>query len=138
MKIERVTSIDQVLQCIPFEQEIRNKGRDRNSISTMLLGIREMLPNPLFGFWIAYDDNKIVGYLNVMASPAKPLKRLIVLRIYAPTKKVQHKFEDLIVEFGKENKIKPGVMMTEVFKHDKVLIRKGWKKISTIMEKRLY
>ena len=138
MKIERITSIDQVLACVPFEQEIRNKGRDRNSISTMLLGIREMLPNPLFGFWIAYDKNKIVGYLNVMASPAKPLKRLIVLRIYAPDKKVQEKFNDIIVEFGKENKIKPGVMVTEVFKHDRALERMGWKKVSTIMEKRLY
>jgi len=63
MRIERITDIDEVIKCIPFEQEIRNKGRDNTRISKMLLFVRDQLANPLFGFWIAYDNqDEVIGY----------------------------------------------------------------------------
>jgi len=138
MNIKRVSDIDEVLQCIPYEQEIRNRGRDISSISTMLLGIREMLENPLFGFWIAYDKDEIIGYMSAIASTLKTMKRLILLRIYAPKKNVQTEFKKVLIDFGKEFKIKPGIVRIEMFKNDGAMQRKGWKKVSTIMEKRYY
>jgi len=138
MRIERITEIEPILGCMPFEQSIRNKGRDKNSISNMLLAVKENISSPTFGFWIAYDGKKIIGYLSAVASLVKPLKRLIVWRIYAPKLQVQKEFNNILIQFGREHRIKPGIARVEVFKHDKVFKRKGWEKISTIMEKRLY
>jgi hypothetical protein len=138
MKIERITEIDPILELIPIEQQIRNKEREVMRIGEMLLLVKESLDNPLFGFWIAYDNDKVVGYLGAIASMVKSLKRIIVWRIYAPGKEVQEKFKEILTEFGKSFKIKPGLVRMEVFKHDRVLERKGWKPISRIMEKRLY
>jgi len=138
MNIKRISDIDEVLQCIPHEQDIRNRGRDTTSISTMLLGIREMLDNPLFGFWIAYDEGEVVGYMSAIASTLKAMKRLILLRMYAPKKDVQKEFKNILIDFGKEFKIKPGIVRIEMFKNDGAMQRRGWKKVSTIMEKRYY
>jgi len=138
MRIERITEIEPVLACMPFEQNIRNKGRDKNSISNMLLAVKENISNPTFGFWIAYEGKKIVGYLSAVASLVKPLRRVVVWRIYAPKVNVQNEFKSILIGFGKEHRIKPGVVRVEVFKNEKVFERKGWEKISTIMEKRLY
>ena len=137
MIIKRATTLEEILECVPFEQEIRNKKRDNNSISNMLLGIKEMISSPLFGFWIAYDDKKIVGYLSAVASVVKPL-RVFVWRIYAPAVETQDKFKNVLIEFGREHRIKPGIVRIEAFRNEKVFERKGWEKVSTILEKRLY
>lgn len=138
MRIERVTDLNEILKCVPYEQDIRSKGRDVSSISTMLLSISELISNPLFGYWIAYDDDKIVGYMSAIASRQKNLKRILLLRMYASSKKIREKFNDTLKEFGREFKIKPGIVRIEMFRHDRAMQRLGWNKVSTIMEKRIY
>lgn len=138
MRIERVTDLNEILKCVPYEQDIRSRGRDVSSISTMLLSISELILNPLFGYWIAYEDDKVVGYMSAIASRQKSLKRILLLRLYAPSKEIREKFDEVLKEFGKEFKIKPGIVRIEMFKHDRAMQRLGWKKVSTIMEKRYY
>jgi len=106
MRIERITNIADVLECIPFEQDIRNKGRDETRISKMLLLIKDMLPNPLFGCWIAYDEEGIVGYTMAVIVIVPSLQRMFIHRVYAKTKEVRDKLEDILTQFAKDYKIK--------------------------------
>lgn len=138
MNIKRVTEISEVLECVPYEQDIRAKGRDVSSISTMLLSISELILNPSFGYWIAYEEDEIVGYMSAIASRQKNLKRILLLRVYAKTKEIRKAFDKVLEDFGLEFKIKPGIVRIEMFKNEKAMKRKGWTAVSTIMEKRLY
>ena len=94
MRIERITEIAPVLECIPFEQEIRNKGRDKTRISKMILFVKDLLPSPMFGYWIAYDEDKIVGYTIAMISLIPGMERLFLYRMYAKSKDLQKQFSE--------------------------------------------
>ena len=138
IRIERITEISDVLECIPFEQEIRNKGRDQTRISKMILFIKDQLINPMFGYWIAYDDDKIVGYTVGIISLIPSMERLIVLRLYAKQRDLQKQFEDILVKWAKEYKIK--MASTTVVNNSiaKALERiDGWKPISINLERRI-
>ena len=107
MRIERITDLNEILKCVPYEQDIRSKGRDISSISTMLLSISELILNPLFGYWIAYEGDEIVGYMSAIASRQKNLKRILLLRLYGKSKEIRNAFDKVLEDFGREFKIKP-------------------------------
>ena len=138
MIIERTTEIADVLECIPFEQEIRNKGRDTTRISKMILFIKDQLPNPMFGYWIAYDDDKIVGYTVAMLSLVPTMERLMVLRMYAKKRDLQEQFEEILVTWAKEYKIKTASITVVNNSIAKALERiDGWKPMSINLERRI-
>jgi hypothetical protein len=138
MIIERITEISDVLECIPFEQEIRNKGRDTTRISKMILFIKDQLPNPMFGYWIAYNDDKIVGYTVAMLSLVPSMERLIVLRMYAKERDLQKQFEEILTTWAKEFKIKTASITVVNNSIAKALERiDGWKPMSINLERRI-
>ena len=107
MRIERITDIAEILKCLPFEREIRRKGRDNERESRMLSFIQGMLMNPLYGFWIAYDDNEnIKGYVSAIMNPIPGMERMHVLRIYAKQKDLFKQFESILLEWAKPYKVK--------------------------------
>ena len=137
MRIERATSIDEIVQCLPLEQEIRDKGRDTTKVSDMLFSIKGMIDNPMFGFWIAYDDkDSIIGYIAMMIVLLPGMKRLNLIRMYAKQKEVFQAFEEIGRDFAKQYGIKK-VMIT-VMKNVKAMQRlHGMKVVSVNMEKEL-
>ena len=138
MRIERITQIDPVLECIPFEQEIRNKGRDNTRISKMLLFLKDALFNPLFGFWIAYEEDKIIGYTIAMLSLIPSMERLILWRIYAKRKDVQKEFRDVLGEWAKDNNVKIAVTTAQTESAAKAYERiDGWNRVSINLERRI-
>ena len=138
MRIERITNINPVLECIPFEQEIRNKGRDNTRISKMLLFLKDALFNPLFGFWIAYEEEKIIGYTIAMLSLIPSMERLILWRIYAKRKDVQKEFRDVLGEWAKDNNVKIAVTTAMTESAAKAYERiDGWNRVSINLERRI-
>ena len=136
MRIERITDIEEVMKCIPFEQEIRNKGRDNLRISKMLLFLREQLDNPMIKFLMAYDEDEIVGYAIAAISLVPSMERLHLMRIYAKRKDVREGFEKILTEWAKEYKVKTAQMT--MHKHIKAIERRyKWKAVSVNMERRI-
>ena len=135
MRIERVSDISEVMEFLPMEREIREKGRDRNREANMLLFIQSQLENPLFGIWVAHgDDNSMLGYAVGMICLIPGMECLHLLRIYAKSKELQKEFESVLKEWVEPFKIKR--CQVTVFKNVKALQRYGWKPISVNMERR--
>lgn len=138
MRIERITSIEPVLECIPFEQEIRNKGRDIIRISKMILFLKDALFNPLFGYWIAYEEDKIIGYTIAMLSLIPSMERLILWRMYAKRKDVQKEFRGVLGAWAKENNVKIVATTALTESTAKAYERiDGWKRTSINLERRI-
>jgi len=123
------------LKCLPFEREVRKKGREKNRESDMLMMIESMLLNPLFGLWIAYDDNgNISGYVCAVLNPMPGSKKLFLLRIYAKQKELFDQFENILMEWAKKYKVK--VCSMTVTSNVKAFQRKyGFTPVSINMEK---
>jgi len=137
MNIERVTDINEILKCLPFEQEVRDKGRDTMKISDMLFFLKDQIGNPMFGFWMAYDDeDDIIGYLSAMMVLLPGMKKLHLLRLYAKDSIVLAAFRDVVKVFCKDFKVK--TVMISVSKNVRAIKRKyGFKPVSVTMEMEL-
>ncbi len=138
MKIERVTDISEILKCLPFEREIRKKGRDDTRESHLILFIQSQLINPLFGFWIAYDDEKnIKGYIVTLISLFPGHERLYILRIYSKEKGLMGEFEKVLKEWAKLFKVKIASMTITDSRMIKAMKKRyGYKIVSVNMERR--
>jgi hypothetical protein len=137
VEIRRVTEIQEVLKCLPFEREIRNKGRDDQRESKMLLFVQSQLQNPLFGFFMAYDENENVkGYIVTMISLMPGLERLHILRIYAKDG-LMKEFEEVLKEWAKQFRLKTALMTVSDSRMVKAMQRRyGYKVVSVNMERR--
>lgn len=138
MRIERVTDIQEVMKCLPFEREIRNKGRDDQHEGKMLLFVQSQLGNPAFGFWMVYDDEgELIGYAVTILSFVPGHERLHLLRIYAKQKEVFNMIEETLKEWAKPLKIKIAQMIVTDSRQIKAMKRKyGYKVVSVNMERR--
>ena len=138
MRIERIYDIAEILKCLPFEREIRKKGRDSSRESDMILFVKSQLESPLFGFWMAYDDNNnIIGYFSAIISLIPGMERFHLLRIYAKQKELFKQFENIGKEWMKQYKIKIAQMTTK--KHIKVFQKKyGYIPVSVNLERRYF
>ncbi len=137
MKIERITDIQEVMKCLPFEREIRNKGRDDQRESKMLLFVQSQLQNPLFGYFMAYDDEgNVKGYVVTIINPIQGMERLHILRIYAKNGLIKE-FETVLKEWVKQFKIKIASMTVTDARMIKAIQKKyGYKVVSVNMERR--
>ena len=137
MKIERITDIQEVMKCLPFEREIRNKGRDDQRESKMLLFVQSQLQNPLFGYFMAYDDEgNVKGYVVTIINPISGMERLHILRIYAKNG-LMKEFETVLKEWAKQFKIKIASMTVTDARMIKAIQKKyGFKVVSVNMERR--
>jgi len=123
MRIEQTADMQEVLKCVPFENEIIRKGRDSSRIKDRLLFVNSQLGNPAFGYWIAYDDeDNIIGYTLAMLSLVPGMERLHLLRMYAPQAEIKDAFSDILRTWAKENRVKFAQITTT--KNIKVLKRK--------------
>ena len=136
--IERTTDIQEILKCLPFEREVRNKGRDRMRESHLLLLIQNWLESPLFGFWIAYDESKnIKGYIVAALLLTPGLERCHIMRIYAKDKRLFKYFEEILKDWGKKYHVK--IASITVYKHVKAFQRLlGYTPVSVNMERRYF
>ena len=137
MKIERTIDMEVILKCLPFEREIRNKGRDTTRESKMLMFVQSQLQNPLFGFWVAYnDEEEIVGYTVAMASLVPSMEKLHLMRMYAKTTELKEALLEVLHEWAKALKIKTESIT--VRKHIKAFQRRyKFKTVSVNMERRI-
>jgi len=137
MQIRRIDDIQEVMKCLPFEREIRNKGRDDQRESKMLLFVQSQLQNPLFGFFMAYDDKgNVKGYIVTIISLIPGVERLHVLRIYAKNG-LMKEFEKVLEEWVKQFKIKIAVLTLTDTRMIKAMKRHyGYKVVSVNMERR--
>ena len=137
MRIERTNDMAEILKCLPFEREIRKKGRDSSRESDMILFVKSQLESPLFGFWIAYDDNNnIIGYISAIISLIPGMERLHLLRIYAKQKGLFQQFENILKDWTKQYKVKVAQMTTK--KHIKAFKRYGYIPVSVNLERRYF
>ena len=141
MIIQRTRNLSEILRCLPFETEIRKKGRDKTRLQKMLLLIQAQLDNPLFGFWIVYDsedevkpDDSIIGYCVATISLIPGLEALYLQRIYAKTKEARKEIEKTLRIWSKENNIRKCIMT--VSRNIKAIQRKHkFRSISVNMER---
>ncbi len=138
MRIERTTDIQEIMKCLPFEREIRNKGRDDQHEGKMLLFVQSQLGNPAFGFWMVYDaDGDMIGYAVAILSFMPGHERLHLLRIYAKQRETMEKIEETLKEWVKPFKIKIAQMTVSDSRQIKAIQRKyGYKVVSVNMERR--
>ena len=108
MRITKTVDIAEILKCLPYEREIRKKGRDNSRESQLLLFVQSQLENPMFGFFIAYDEkDEILGYTVAMISVLSGLgKHIHLLRIYAKQREVLNALTDTLKEWIKPLNIK--------------------------------
>jgi len=136
MIIERIYSIERVLECVPFEVEIRNKHRDASKVQKMLLFVQSQFENPMFGFWIASEEN-ILGYAVAMISLVPGGESLIILRLYAKIPKVRDGLIEELKQFAKQFGVKTARIT--VRKNVKALTRKyKFKPVSINMERKIW
>jgi len=138
VEIRRTTDISEVLRCLPFEREVRKKGRDILRESHTILIIQSQLENPMFGFWIAYDDeDNIKGYVVAALSLYPGMERCHIMRIYAKDKALFKQFEEILKAWGKEYHVK--IASITVGKHVKAFQRLlGYVPVSVNMERRYF
>ena len=105
MEIIRATAIREVLDCIPIEMEIRKKENERMKLKDMLLFVENQLGNPYFGFYIAYEEEGIVGFMSLFYIPIRGMEQIQVLRIWShPQHEAMGGFEKIIRQWKKETK----------------------------------
>lgn len=130
--------MQEIMKCLPFEREIRNKGRENISERDMLLFVQSQLGNPGFGFFMAYDDEgNVIGYVIGVLNIIPGFKRVHLLRVYAKKKEI---FDGLMLagsEWARAYKI--DIVSITTAKHAKAYKRHyGFKAVSVNMERRIY
>jgi len=138
MRVERITDIQEVLKCLPYESEIRSKGREYLRESVQLEFISSTIDNPMFGYFVAYNDNdEVLGYtfaiLNLMI---RGHERIILSRMYAKEPEIRDALIEALEEWAESYKIEVVQLVTN--KHIKVFRRKyGFKPVSVVLERRI-
>lgn len=141
--IQQTRELQDVLRCLPFESEVKKKGRDRSKLKNMLAYITSQLANPLFRIWIAYDseenigpDDNILGYCIAFINIMPGMKGIYLYRMYAKDSDIRKEFEKILRAWAKEYKVTK-VMMT-IYKNVRAIKRKyGFIPVSVNMERRI-
>ena len=136
-RIERVNDIQEILKCMPFEREIRKKGRDDQRESSMLLFVQGMIGNPSFGFWIAYDSHDaVLGYCIAALSYIPGKERLIVIRLCSRIHALSEQLQSIMIDWGRKNHLRIAqIIVTKNIKAMKRLF--GVKPVGIVMERRI-
>lgn len=140
MRIERAETLQEMLQCIPVEQQMRKREKEIVPLKDYLLFVALNAENPMFGMWFGYDDeNNIIGYAVAMMIPIVGMQSIWIIRVwYDPKyKELPNKYIKLLRKWGRENGIKKFTIA--VNRGIKAFQRKwGFKVISVNMERRIY
>ena len=143
MIIQQTRELQEILRCLPFESEIRKRGRSRERLKDMLVYITSQLENPLFRFWIAYrsedkikPDDDILGYCIATINLIPGMKGIYIYRIYAKGNGLRKEFEKILKTWAKEYNIKNELIT--IYKNVKAFKRKhGFTATSVNMERRI-
>ena len=140
MRVVETRDIADVLQCIPMEIEIRNKGRDKIPIKDTLSLLKQNFEhNPFFHFFLIFpdEDGALLGYFAINLHPQKELRTIHLYRVWHNgSREVADKIRELLVAIAKETKCRR--LTIEAYKNEAALERLyGFKKSSVIMERRI-
>jgi len=107
MRIVRATTINEVLECIPIEIGIRKKETGNFPLKDMLTFVSSQLDKPYFGFYIAYEEEKIIGFMILFIVPIKGMEQIQIWRIWSDPhyKEVMKEFFNITKQWAKETKI---------------------------------
>jgi hypothetical protein len=133
--------MNEILQCVPIEEQIRKKERAQIKLRDFLLLLSMNLDNPNFGFWIAYDDNNnVVGYMVLFLVPIPGMKSITIQRIWYKQGETEiiKEFERIIKKWARDNSInKVNITVTRP-RLEALKRRWGFKVVSVNMERRIY
>jgi len=106
MNIIRATSIEEVLDCIPIEIEIRKKEDEYIKLKDMLAFLESQISQPYLGFYIAYEEEKIIGFLVLFYVPLRGFEQIQIMRVWYDHhyKEVIKEFENIIRQWKRETK----------------------------------
>ncbi len=139
IKIEKVYDIQEILKCVPIEEEIRKKEGNRYPLKNMLLFIVSQLQNPFFSFWMVYNkEREVIGYMITLMSKVPGMEGIQVIRVWYDHKypKISKKFWKILKTEAKQNNIKK--IMISVERRMKALQKKWkFKLVSVNMERRI-
>jgi len=137
MEVRRITNIAEVLKCLPFEREIRKKGRDNSRESQLLLFVESQLNNPYFAFFIAYDRENIVGYCVAFVSIIQGIgNRIHISRWYAKEREVFEALERSVREWIRPYNVK--IAQITAVNHIKAIQRRyKFNPVSICLERRI-
>lgn len=141
MEIKETRDIADVLECVPFECRIRAKHRDTMPIKEMLCAVSNSFDHdPLFKFFIARHEGRIVGYLVFKVRNENPDRNISVMRVYCDFEHPELKdaFLDILKAYGKQLKITRLVTVVNECRMIKYLQKKwGCRVLYTVLERRL-
>lgn len=140
IEIRETRDIQDVLQCVPFECQIREKGRDKIPLKDMLyLTAQWFASDPLFRFFLFIEDDRIVGYCAIKVILDKYEGGIYVIRGYRDPGKpeLMEMFWELARELGKFYKLDRVLFKAENDKIKESFEQKwGFKTTYTMMERR--
>lgn len=105
MIIKEIKTLDEVLKCVPYELKLMQKRRETAKMSDLIAFINTNLDNPLFKFWIVYDNDVIQGYCFVFLNLTPGFKTLYLKRFNAFTSEARDMLIKTLEEVTKELKI---------------------------------
>ena len=98
MIIKEIKTIDEVLKCVPYETRVLSKHRETSKIADLIAFINNQLENPLFKFWIAYEDEEIKGYCFGFLNLNSGFKNIHILRIFALSNDARDMLMNTLIE----------------------------------------
>lgn len=139
IEIRETRDIQDVLQCVPFECQIREKGRDKVPIKEMLYSTAQWFASdPDFHFFMFYDEGRIVGYVALRLVKDRNERTVHIIRIYnGKSPEFWDAFKGLINAIKKAFSL---TKMTGLASNDmmkRYLKRQGFSEAYTLMERRL-
>lgn len=140
IEIRETRDIQDVLQCVPYECQIREKGRDKVPLKEMLyLTAQWFASDPYFHFFMFYEDGKLIAYVALRVIIDKHEGGIFVIRGYREPDKpeVMEKFYELAKQIGKAYKVDRLMIKTENEKIRNHFADNGFSELYTVMERRL-
>jgi hypothetical protein len=138
IEIRETRDIQDVLQCVPFECQIRDKGRDPVPLKEMLYVTAQWFASdPDFHFFMFYEDGKVVGYLALKLVKDRKDRAIHIIRIYnGKAQGFWEAFANLMNAIKKAFNIDKitGLASNEMMK--RYLKKRGFKEAYTMMERR--
>jgi hypothetical protein len=98
MIVKEIKTIDEVIKCVPYEIKVLAKHRETSKTSDLIAFINTQLENPLFKFWIVYENDNIKGYCFGFLNITPGFKKIHVIRIFALSDEARNMLKNILDE----------------------------------------
>ena len=140
MEVKETRNIQDVLECVPFECQIREKGRDRVTVKDMLYFTAQGFANdPSFRFFIFYEQGRIVGYVALRILFDKYERGVHIIRVFKDKNfpEVLVKLEELLTAICTHYKLDRIIGRADSPSMKKYMESKGFTTAYTVMQRRV-